>query len=105
MSNDKDSNKPPTHRLLGYRDAADGKRYHYEIGALWADSKEVGDIRMKFNSIPIDGNVFAKDLRERLQEAKDNARDGDRREAPRDDKRGSGKEDRPARDGGPRYER
>lgn len=69
--------------------------------ALWDNRKDGGQLKFQ-----ISGSL--KDAAERLQEAKDKARDdgnGNRREAARDDKRGSGREDRPARDAGPRYER
>lgn len=108
MSNDKDQNKTqnrgPSHIAYQVREGEENKSYFNRIGAAWAHKDGEG-LNLQLYSLPVDGRITIRSVQERLQEAKDNARDGDRREAPREEKRGTGREDRPARDAGLRYER
>lgn len=107
MSNDNTTeSKRPTHIAYQVREGEENKSYFNRIGAVWTHKDGEG-FNIDLDSFPKDGKVVVRSVQERLQEAKDNARDGDRkderRETSRDDKRSSGREDR--RDAGPRYER
>ena len=103
MSNDHDT-KRPSHIAYQVREGEDNKSYFNRIGAVWTHKDGEG-FNIQFYSIPVDGKVTVRSVQDRIQEAKENARAGDRREASRDDKRGSNGGDRSQRDGGPRYER
>jgi hypothetical protein len=96
MSNDNES-KRPSHIAYQVREGDENKSYFNRIGAAWTHKDGEG-MTIQLDSLPVDGKVTVRSVQERIQEAKDNARDGDNR---RDDKRSSGREDR----GGPRYER
>lgn len=103
----KNQNRAPSHIAYQVREGEENKSYFNRIGAMWAHKDGEG-FNIQLDSLPVDGKVTVRSVQERLQDAKDNVREdgnGNRREAPRDDKRGSSREDRPARDTGPRYER
>lgn len=108
MSNDNPNQpKGPTHVAYQVREGGEGqKSYFNRIGAVWAHKDGEG-FNIQLDSVPVDGRITVRSVQERLQEAKDNARDGDRkderRETSRDDKRSASREDR--RESGPRYER
>jgi|GEM_PF-592832 len=115
MSNENpNQSKAPSHIAYQVREAQEGqKAFFNRIGAAWAHKDGEG-FNVQLDSLPVDGRITIRSVQERLQDAKDTARDGernnnDRREAPRsearDDKRSSNREDRPVRDTGPRYER
>lgn len=98
-------NRGPSHIAYQVRDGEENKSYFNRIGAVW-EHKDGEGFNMVLDSVPVDGRVTIRSVQERLQEAKDNARDegnGSRREAARDDKRAPSREDR--RDSAPRYER
>ncbi len=102
MSNDNDS-KRPSHIAYQVREGEETKSYFNRIGAVWTHKDGEG-FNIQLDSVPVDGKVTVRSVQDRIQEAKDNARDtreGERR----DDKRSSGREDRRDRDSAPRYER
>lgn len=102
MSNESES-KRPTHIAYQVREGEDSKSYFNRIGAVWTHKDGEG-FNIQLDSMPVDGKVTVRSVQERIQEAKDNARDP-RDGARRDDKRSSGREERPSRDSAPRYER
>jgi len=108
MSNDnKTQSKVPSHIAYHVREGGENKAYFNRIGALWPHKDGEG-YDLQLFATPVDGRVTIRTVQDRLQEAKETARDereGERREPARDEKRGSNREDRPARDAGPRYER
>ena len=108
MSNDtQHQNKGPSHIAYHVREGEDNKAYFNRIGAAW-QHKDGQGLNIQFDTLPIDGRVTVRTVQDRLQEAKENAqgdREGERREAGRDDKRSSNRDDRRSRDDGPRYER
>jgi hypothetical protein len=106
MSNDQQeqNRKPPSHIAYQTRESADGqKSYFNRIGAVWTHKDGQG-FNIQLDSVPVDGRITVRSVQERLQEAKDNAQGG-QNGSQRDERRGSGREDRRERDTGPRYER
>lgn len=108
MSNDnKTQPKGPSHIAYHVREGEDNKAYFNRIGSVWPHKDGQG-FNIQLDSVPVDGRITVRSVQERLQEAKDNAREdreGERRESVRDEKRSSSREDRAPRDSGPRYER
>lgn len=110
MSNDNQSGKNrPDAEAFHVREGVgdDAKSYFNRIGAVW-DHKDGEGSTVQLDTIPLDGKIVIRKIKDRIQETKENARDGqngDRRDDRRDDKRGSNRDDRSQRDGGPRYER
>lgn len=102
MSNDTDS-KRPSHIAYQVREGEENKSYFNRIGAVWTHKDGQG-FNMQLDSMPVDGKVTVRSVQDRVQEAKDNARDAREGER-RDEKRSSSREDRSNRDNGPRYER
>ncbi|MDH4980957.1 hypothetical protein [Hyphomicrobium sp. D-2] len=102
MSNDHDS-KRPSHIAYQVREGDDNKSYFNRIGAVW-QHKDGEGFNIQLDSVPVDGKVTVRSVQDRIQEAKDNARDAREGER-RDDKRASNREDRRDRDSAPRYER
>lgn len=103
----KTQSRGPSHIAYQVREGEENKSYFNRIGSVWPHKDGQG-FNIQLDSLPVDGRVTVRSVQDRLQEAKDNARDdgnGTRREAARDDKRSTGREDRPSRDNGPRYER
>lgn len=106
MSNDNQS-KGPSHIAYQVREGEGNKSYFNRIGAVWAHKDGQG-FNLQLDSLPVDGRITVRSVQDRLQEARDNARDAkedERREPARDDKRSSSREDRRERETGPRYER
>lgn len=102
MSNDTD--KRPSHIAYQVREGEDKKAYFNRIGAAWTHKDGEG-FSIQLDSLPVDGRVTVRSVKDRLQEAKDNARDGGQADSRREDRRGAGREERQARDAAPRYER
>lgn len=102
MSNETKS-KSPTHIAYQVREGDDNKSYFNRIGAVWTHKDGEG-FNIQLDSVPVDGKVTVRSVQDRIQEAKDNARDAREGER-RDDKRSSNREDRRDRDSAPRYER
>jgi hypothetical protein len=102
MSNDNDS-KRPSHIAYQVREGDDNKSYFNRIGAVWTHKDGEG-FNIQLDSVPVDGKVTVRSVQDRIQEAKDNARDAREGER-RDDKRSANREDRRDRDSAPRYER
>ena len=102
MSNDT-KNKSPSHIAYQVREEDDNKSYFNRIGAVWTHKDGEG-FNIQLDSMPVDGKVTVRSVQDRIQEAKDNARDAREGER-RDDKRSSSREDRRDRDTAPRYER
>lgn len=96
MSNENNESKRPTHIAYQVREGEENKSYFNRIGAVWTHKDGEG-FNIELDSFPKDGKVIVRSVQDRIQEAKDKARDGGRR-----DERQS-REDR--RDRGPRYER
>lgn len=106
MSNDHD-NKRPSHIAYQVREGEDSKSYFNRIGAVWPHKDGEG-FNIQLDSIPVDGKVTVRSVQDRIQEAKDNAREvreGERRDDKRSESSRSGREDRRERDSAPRYER
>lgn len=103
MSNENES-KRPSHIAYQVREGDDNKAYFNRIGAVWPHKDGEG-FNIELDSFPKDGKVVVRSVQDRINEAKESARDDNRREAGRDDKRASSREDRGDRDSGPRYER
>ncbi len=99
MSNDNDS-KRPSHIAYQVREGEENKAYFNRIGAVWPHRDGEG-FNIELDSFPKDRKVVIRTVQERIQDAKETSRGGDRR----DDRRSSGREDRSGRDNGPRYER
>lgn len=97
-------NRSPSHIAYQVREGEGNKSYFNRIGAVWAHKDGEG-FNLQLDSVPVDGRVTVRSVQERLQEAKDTARDEPRKDTGRDDKRSSSREDRQSRDAGPRYER
>lgn len=113
MSNDQQKqSRGPSHIAYHVRDGEDQKSYFNRIGSVWPHKDGQG-FNIQLDSVPVDGRITVRSLQERLQEAKDSAREGQgaaregyRRESGREEKRSnSGREDRRSRDDGPRYDR
>ncbi|AHB48057.1 hypothetical protein W911_06100 [Hyphomicrobium nitrativorans NL23] len=102
MSNDHDS-KRPSHIAYQVREGDDNKSYFNRIGAVW-QHKDGEGFNMQLDSVPVDGKVTVRSVQDRIQEAKDNARDAQEGER-RNDKRSASREDRRDRDSALRYER
>lgn len=102
MSNDHDS-KRPSHIAYQVREGDDNKSYFNRIGAVW-QHKDGEGFNIQLDSVPVDGKVTVRSVQDRIQEAKDDARDAREGER-RDDKRSASREDRRDRDSAPRYER
>lgn len=102
MSNDNDS-KRPSHIAYQVREGDDNKSYFNRIGAVWTHKDGEG-FNIQLDSVPVDGKVTVRSVQDRIQEAKDNARDAREGER-RDDRRSASREDRRDRDSAPRYER
>jgi len=92
MSNDQSKNsKGPSHIAYHIRDGGeDNKGYFNRIGSVWPHKDGQG-FNIQLDSVPVDGRITVRSVQERLQEAKDNARDerggtreGDRRESGRE---------------------
>jgi hypothetical protein len=104
MSNESESQGgKPSHIAYQVREGENNKAYFNRIGAVWPHKDGQG-FNIQLDSVPVDGRVTVRSVQERLQEAKDNARDGQNGDR-RDDRKGPGREDRRERDSGPRYER
>lgn len=97
MSNDQET-KRPSHIAYQVREGEENKSYFNRIGAAWTHKDGEG-MTIQLDSLPVDGRVTIRTAQERIQDAKDSARDSNRRE----EKRSADKEGR--RDSGPRYER
>jgi hypothetical protein len=82
------------------RDA--NRDYFNRLGAAWI--REDGNIFVDMENQPRTGRYVLRKPTERIQEAKDNARDAREGER-RDDKRSASREDRRDRNDAPRYER
>lgn len=108
MSNDQQKqNRGPSHIAYHVREGEDQKSYFNRIGSVWPHKDGQG-FNIQLDSMPVDGRISVRTVQDRIQEARESAggeREGERREAARDDKRSSNREDRSQRDGGPRYER
>ena len=101
MSNDHD--KRPSHIAYQVREGDDNKSYFNRIGAVW-QHKDGEGFNIQLDSVPVDGKATVRSVQDRIQEAKDNARDAREGER-RDDKRSANRDDRRDRDSAPRYER
>lgn len=102
MSNENKS-KSPTHIAYQVREGDDNKSYFNRIGAVWTHKDGEG-FNIQLDSMPVDGKVTVRSVQDRINEAKDNARDAREGER-RDDKRSASREDRRDRNDAPRYER
>lgn len=100
MSNDNDA-KRPSHIAYQVREGEDQKAYFNRIGAVWMHKDGAG-FNIELDSFPKDGKVVVRSVQERIQEMKDTARSGERREAGRPANR---EERRERTNTAPRYER
>ncbi len=99
MSNDNES-KRPTHIAYQVREGEESKAYFNRIGAMWPHKDGEG-FSLQLDSVPVDGRVTVRSVQDRIEGARDEAKD----EGRRDTRRSNGREDRRDRDGAPRYER
>jgi len=99
MSNDNDT-KRPSHIAYQVREGEDQKAYFNRIGAAWTHKDGEG-FTLQLDSLPVDGRVTIRSVQERIQEMKDAAKAGERREPARIQNR----EERRDRSAAPRYER
>lgn len=100
MSTDNDNTKRPSHIAYQVREGEDAKAYFNRIGAAWTHKDGEG-FTLQLDSLPVDGRVTIRSVQERIQEMKDNAKGGERREPARTTNR----EERRDRNTAPRYER
>ncbi|MDI4665396.1 hypothetical protein K9U40_13810 [Xanthobacter autotrophicus] len=99
MSHDNDT-KRPSHIAYQVREGEDQKAYFNRIGAAWTHKDGEG-FTLQLDSLPVDGRVTIRSVQERIQEMKDAAKGGERREPNRSQNR----EERRDRSAAPRYER
>lgn len=108
MSNDQQKQtRGPSHIAYQVREGEENKSYFNRIGSVWPHKDGQG-FNIQLDSVPVDGRITIRSVQERVQELKENAREGqsgERRDNARDDKRSFSREDRSPRDVGPRYER
>lgn len=107
MSNEQKQNRGPSHIAYHVREGEENKSYFNRIGSVWPHKDGEG-FNIQLDAIPVDGRITVRSVQERLQEAKDNAREPareERREPARNETGRSSREDRAPRDSGPRYER
>ncbi len=103
MSNDNES-KRPSHIAYQVREGDDQKSYFNRIGSVWPHKDGEG-YNIQLDAVPVDGRITIRSVQERIQEAKETSRGGDRRDERRSETNRSGREDRQPRDNAPRYER
>lgn len=106
MSNNDQETKRPSHIAYQVREGDENKSYFNRIGSMWPHKDGEG-YNIQLDATPVDGRITVRTVQERIQEAKENAREdredrgGDRRSESNRSNRG----DRQSRDTGPRYER
>ncbi|SDP56648.1 hypothetical protein SAMN04488061_3341 [Filomicrobium insigne] len=103
MSNDNDT-KRPSHIAYQVREGEENKSYFNRIGSVWPHKDGEG-YNIQLDAVPVDGRITIRSVQDRIQEAKDTPRGGDRRDERRSETNRSGREDRQPRDNAPRYER
>ncbi|CFX24196.1 conserved protein of unknown function [Candidatus Filomicrobium marinum] len=103
MSNDNES-KRPSHIAYQVREGEENKSYFNRIGSVWPHKDGEG-YNIQLDAVPVDGRITIRSVQERIQEAKESSRGGDRRDERRSETSRSGREDRQSRDNAPRYER
>ena len=106
MSNNDQETKRPSHIAYQVREGDENKSYFNRIGSVWPHKDGEG-YNIQLDAVQVDGRITVRTVQERIQEAKENAREdredrgGDRRSETNRSNRG----DRQSRDTGPRYER
>lgn len=98
MSNENET-KRPSHIAYHVREGEENKSYFNRIGSVWPHKDGEG-FNIQLDAVPVDGRITIRTVQERIQEAKETRAEPQRRE-----ERGPRREERPARDGAPRYER
>ncbi|MCD8571202.1 MAG: hypothetical protein LRY76_06735 [Alphaproteobacteria bacterium] len=103
MSHDNES-KRPSHIAYQVREGEENKSYFNRIGSVWPHKDGEG-FNIQLDAVPVDGRITIRSVQERIQEAKETSRGGDRRDERRSETNRSSREDRQPRDNAPRYER
>lgn len=107
MSNEQKQNRGPSHIAYHVREGEENKSYFNRIGSVWPHKDGEG-FNIQLDALPVDGRITIRSVQDRLQEAKESAREPareERREPARNETSRSSREDRAPRDSGPRYER
>ena len=74
MSNNDQETKRPSHIAYQVREGDENKSYFNRIGSVWPHKDGEG-YNIQLDAVPVDGRITVRTVQERIQEAKENARD------------------------------